>query len=109
MSKYKITKKEPWGPLRKGFEELADHPDPGVKDIFSCALNLANAGLGIVLELENEYHLGNSDRSIPKTYHSVKIGRDRGVYQEMDLDSVIRHLAKEKAKELYLEEDLLES
>ena len=79
---YKITRSETEGPLRTGLkmqsEKLAKENGA---ELFSLARDLANEILDVVLDLEQNYNLGDSDNSIPKTYHSVKVSRERGEYQ----------------------------
>jgi len=79
----KITRAEPDGPLRTGLKSLdtALGAENG-GDVFKHAAELANGGLDLVLELENRHRAGDSDISIPRTFHGVDVKRKRGEFQQ---------------------------
>jgi len=91
----KITITEPYGPLRTGLWVIGDAltPEKGCY-VFWGALDLANTGLELVLDLENLHGLGNSDISIPPPLHTIGEARKRGAFTiaELAQETVIARL-----------------
>ncbi len=88
MTGYKITREEPEGPLRTSLKALSDKfGDTPAGDIFSLAYTLANEGLDVVKRLEEQHNIGDSNRSIPTTYHTVKLERGRGTFADKTKES----------------------